>query len=84
MRDRSKLSGMFKKVLLKPELLIARVLDEGKPVKVLSYIQGVTLDHLCCYTFCYFVVLREDEEGLIFPKDECKPLSTLIPPAVQE
>ncbi|PFX33141.1 hypothetical protein AWC38_SpisGene2023 [Stylophora pistillata] len=30
------------------------------------------------------LVAREGEEVLEFPKDECKPLSTLIPPAVQE
>jgi len=30
------------------------------------------------------LVAREDEEDLIFPKDECKPLSTLYPPAVPE
>ncbi|PFX12649.1 hypothetical protein AWC38_SpisGene23356 [Stylophora pistillata] len=30
------------------------------------------------------LVAREGEEVLEFPKDECKPLSTLTPPAVQE
>jgi len=30
------------------------------------------------------LVAREDEEDLIFPNDECKPLSTLYPPAVPE
>ncbi|XP_078365749.1 uncharacterized protein LOC144649993 isoform X3 [Oculina patagonica] len=30
------------------------------------------------------LVAREDEKDLVFPKDECKPLSTLYPPAVPE
>lgn len=30
------------------------------------------------------LVAREGEEVLEFPEDECKPLSTLTPPAVQE
>jgi len=30
------------------------------------------------------LVAREDEDDLVFPKDECKPLSTLCPPPVPE
>ncbi|CAH3029900.1 unnamed protein product, partial [Porites evermanni] len=30
------------------------------------------------------LVAREDETDLVFPKDRCKPLSTLCPPAVPE
>ena len=30
------------------------------------------------------VVLRKDEKDLVFPKDECKPLSTLRPLSVLE
>ncbi|RMX44973.1 hypothetical protein pdam_00017372, partial [Pocillopora damicornis] len=30
------------------------------------------------------LVAREGEEGLKFPEGKCTPLSTLIPPAVQE
>ncbi|KAM7441301.1 hypothetical protein ABFA07_009593 [Porites harrisoni] len=30
------------------------------------------------------LVAREDETDVVFPKDECKPLSTLCPPAVPE
>ena len=31
-----------------------------------------------------FFSYREDETDVVFPKDECKPLSTLYPPAVPE
>ena len=38
----------------------------------------------CINVNAFYCYSREGEEILEFPKDECKPLSTLIPPAVQE
>ena len=42
---------------------------------------GWSVDPVCYFYFYFF---REDETDVVFPKDECKPLSTLSPPAVPE
>ena len=44
----------------------------------------VVLSKAICFLFGFFFVFREGEEGLKFPEGKCTPLSTLIPPAVQE
>ena len=54
------------------KLVVVRILKEYVPVKVL------------CRLMCSVAVFREDEDDLEFPKDECKPLSTLCPPPVPE
>lgn len=48
-------------------------------VHVLMWV-GVLIQY-AIFTSIFF---REDETDVVFPKDECKPLSTLCPPAVPE
>ena len=51
------------------------------PIPYVHVLMCWSVDPVCYFYFYFF---REDETDVVFPKDECKPLSTLCPPAVPE
>ena len=64
--------------MIDPNSCCRREIWSGVPLRFTANNPG------CIHVNAFYCYSREGEEILEFPKDECKPLSTLIPPAVQE
>ncbi|PFX33104.1 hypothetical protein AWC38_SpisGene2034 [Stylophora pistillata] len=57
---------------------------QGHSTQQFTMAEPIKVDHSRKVELVLRLVARDGEEDLVFPKGECKPLSTLTPPPVQE
>ncbi|XP_022805084.1 uncharacterized protein LOC111342282 isoform X2 [Stylophora pistillata] len=57
---------------------------QGHSTQQFTTAEPIKVDHSRKVELVLRLVARDGEEDLVFPEGECKPLSTLTPPAVQE